>query len=295
MKRTRIGLGVVGVVVWFLASAGSGAAQAPDEQAPDEPPRSGQTGADPALPEMSEDELDDAAARQHFVAARGLYDIGRFEDAAREFQEAYRLSRRAELLYNIYVAHRDAGHRGEATAALRDYLREMPDAPDRVNLAARLESLEAQLADEEQATAREAELQRQADQVEAERRARDAAAAGDDGVNLAPWIVAGAGGLVMIAGAVFGIVALAETSSLEEQCPDGLCPASYVGLEDDRSSARTFVTLSDWLLLGGGVVLAAGVVWGLLTLGGDSEDAGAPTASAACGPTGCMATVGAGF
>ena len=47
-------------------------------------------------------------ARAHFQLGRTLYDGGRFEEAAREFVQAYELSHRAQLLYNIFLAWRDA-------------------------------------------------------------------------------------------------------------------------------------------------------------------------------------------
>src|ERR1700755_2827158 len=47
-------------------------------------------------------------ARAHFRLARAYYDNGDFAQAGIEFEEAYRISQRAALLYNIYLAHRDA-------------------------------------------------------------------------------------------------------------------------------------------------------------------------------------------
>src|SRR4051794_20172946 len=52
----------------------------------------------------------DMEARQHFMIGKTLYDAGRFQQAAEEFDSAYQLSKRPQLLYNVYVAHREAGN-----------------------------------------------------------------------------------------------------------------------------------------------------------------------------------------
>ena len=57
---------------------------------------------------------DDGAAnddegRVHFRLGTAYYESGRFRQAAAEYQQAYDLSRRPALLYNIFLAWRDAG------------------------------------------------------------------------------------------------------------------------------------------------------------------------------------------
>lgn len=84
----------------------------------------------------------DEEARVHFRVGRAYYDSGRFAEAATEFEAAYRMSNRAQLLYNIFVAHRDAGNLGPAIDALRRYLDLVPNADDRDQLRARLSSME---------------------------------------------------------------------------------------------------------------------------------------------------------
>src|SRR5262245_52034956 len=86
----------------------------------------------------------DEEARKHFQIGKLLLDSGRFQEATTEFESAYRLSGRPQLLYNLYIAHRDAGNTDKAVEALRGYLEKVPDAPDRINLEARLASLEEQ-------------------------------------------------------------------------------------------------------------------------------------------------------
>ncbi|MEM9188136.1 MAG: hypothetical protein AAGF12_03110 [Myxococcota bacterium] len=278
------------VLIATLGTPASALAQeAPPDPAPEASPAPEEEEQDPSM-NMAESHLDDAAARQHFVAGRSLYDVGNFENAAVEFEEAYRLSNRPELLYNIYVAHRDAGNTRQARDSLASYLEAMDDPPDRVNLEARLQALDTRVAEEE----RNAQERAEAEARERERQRREAlAAAEQDQFNIAPWIVTGIGGAALIAGAITGILALGATSSLEDDCPNDRCPQGF-DLEGERDSARTLVILTDYLLLAGGIVAAAGLTWGLLTLGGGDEGE-APTASAFCGPGGCAASLEMGF
>lgn len=87
----------------------------------------------------------DAEARRRFRLAQAHYDNGDFERAAEGFEEAYRLSRRPQLLYNTYVAYRDAQMLPNAVDALRRYLEAVPNAPDGDQLRARLERMEEAL------------------------------------------------------------------------------------------------------------------------------------------------------
>jgi hypothetical protein len=122
--------------------------------------------------------------------------------------------------------------------------------------------------------------------------------------SVAPWVVMGVGGAMLAAGAITGVVALGKTSDLERECPNDVCPFGF-DLEKARSDARSFVRLTDALVIGGGVVAAGGFTWWLL-----SRDDGKaaekksmqgirrprlemPTAG--CSPTGCGAAWGGTF
>ena len=103
------------------------------------------------------------------------------------------------------------------------------------------------------------------------------------GKSVAPWVLVGAGGAMLVAGTITGIVALGKTSSIASACPQDTCPSTF-DLDGARSSARTFVGLTDVLLIAGGVVAAGGLTWGLLSGGTSSQ--GKPRISAVCGVTG---------
>ncbi len=138
--------------------------------------------------------------------------------------------------------------------------------------------------------------------------------------SIAPWVVAGIGGAMMAVGAVTGVMALGKESDIKDACPNDRCPSSF-DLAGAQSSAKTMVGVTDVLLIGGGVVAAAGLTWGFLSLGSTPKAATTPAGptgpvlspppvgsrgttrdhastraplfsvpafSASCGPTGCM-------
>ncbi len=97
------------------------------------------------------------------------------------------------------------------------------------------------------------------------------------GPSVAPWIVAGVGVAMLGGGTVTGILSLGKTKDIERACPDNVCPRGF-DLAGARSSARTFVTVTDVLLIGGGIVTAGGLGWGLLFNKGGVEEKTAPSA-----------------
>lgn len=123
----------------------------------------------------------------------------------------------------------------------------------------------------------------------------------EGGGNVAPWIMIGVGGAMILGGAVTGIVALGKTSDIADKCPGDVCPRN-VDLESDRSDAKTFVRITDVLLIGGGIVTAGGLGWLLLSRNGEKEPPKAAAAAAGskfsiplpvagCGPDGCRASM----
>ena len=126
------------------------------------------------------------------------------------------------------------------------------------------------------------------------------AAAERNGPSAGPWIVMGIGGAMLVGGAVTGIVALGKTQDIEDKCPADVCPKSF-DLDSERSSAKTFVRITDVLLIGGGVVTLGGLTWLLIDRGGRGEKEPAKPAARAgasipmpafgCGPDGCRAAV----
>jgi tetratricopeptide (TPR) repeat protein len=87
----------------------------------------------------------DQLAREHFLRGRDAFSQGDFALAAREFDQAYQLSHRPQLLYNIGSAYERLHNWNEANIALQRYLQLVPDAPDRAEVEARLRIIEMEL------------------------------------------------------------------------------------------------------------------------------------------------------
>lgn len=239
----------------------------------------------------------DAQARARFRVGQSLYETGRFQEAATEFAAAYQLSQRPQLLFNLYVAYRDASDIPHATEALRNYLAAMPaDIDDRLNLEARLRSMEAVVAQQQQDQQARQDAANQPQPVATPAQTAAIAEPMNESRELpAPethrspvgLIVAGVGGALLVTGAITGVLAMGKVRDLESVCVNGLCPQSAV---ETRDSARTLVTITDVMLIGGGVLTVGGFAYWLF---GPKQTETAPSASASafCNGSSCMVSV----
>lgn len=122
---------------WLLAALSCahalGAPLAVAAQAPNEAP-----------PARAGREADDARARELYVIGDEFYANGRYEAAEEAFAEAYRLSGRPLLLFNLANAQERSGRWPEAAQNLRRY-REHAPAAEHAELDARLIALERRI------------------------------------------------------------------------------------------------------------------------------------------------------
>ncbi|HEX8951025.1 MAG TPA: tetratricopeptide repeat protein [Polyangia bacterium] len=83
-------------------------------------------------------------AKAHFATGEVNYEHGRFADAAREFEEAYRLSGKAPLLYNVGKSYDGANDFARALDAYQRFLAAAPPTnPDRDFATRRVELLQS--------------------------------------------------------------------------------------------------------------------------------------------------------
>ena len=101
----------------------------------------------PSLPANSLDH----AARITFEAGREAFARGDYEVAFSRFRQAYELSGRPALLYNIAVALDRLRRDAEALAKFREYLEAVPSAPNRAEVEARTRVLERAVAERQAA------------------------------------------------------------------------------------------------------------------------------------------------
>jgi len=93
----------------------------------------------------------DEEAHGLFEAGSVAFRAGRFDAALDYFEQAYELSHRPELLFNIGQAHDRLRHDVEALDAFRRYRAALPNADGAEGLDARIAVLEAALAADETA------------------------------------------------------------------------------------------------------------------------------------------------
>ncbi len=82
-------------------------------------------------------------AKSHFHTGEIYYERSEYPAAAHEFEEAYRISKRPELLYNMGKSYDGQGDHARALAAYRRFLTAVASSPDRPTVQARVTALGA--------------------------------------------------------------------------------------------------------------------------------------------------------
>jgi tetratricopeptide (TPR) repeat protein len=83
----------------------------------------------PALAQKPPTAQQRRAAKAHFQQGKAYYEAGAWDDAAREYEQAYELVALPELLFNIGQAYRLKGDKPKAIAAYQRYLDKLPEGP----------------------------------------------------------------------------------------------------------------------------------------------------------------------
>jgi hypothetical protein len=97
--------------------------------------------ATPALGQDSADEL----GRRHFESGEAYFKVSDYDNALREFTQAYELSKRPEVLISIATVHERMAHLREAVAALEQYLAAAPEGKDADTMRIRVDNLKKRL------------------------------------------------------------------------------------------------------------------------------------------------------
>jgi tetratricopeptide (TPR) repeat protein len=211
-------------------------------------------------------ESDMARAKELFENGQILYQEGRYEQAIQAWEEAYRLSGRAELLYNVSSAYEKAGKYREAIDALNKY-RVYAKADERETLDRRIRALEERLA------AAPATPVKPADPVVTPvvtapvEPVAPVEPAKDGGFRVLPAVLIGTGAVGLGTGGVFALQVGSAMDEIRGSCVEGdagyLCPSSAQPASDKRDSAALISTIGFGV---GGALTAAGL--GLLVAGG---------------------------
>lgn len=229
--------------------AGSSQAEAPaPEQA--EPTENGpQANTAPSAPaeasamgataKLSEDEQ---RARDAFRRGDQLYLEGDYSGAVKAFEEAYALSGRIEMLFNLANTFERLGNYSAASVALRGYIPHSPPA-QRAALEKRLERFEQLAQDKELAD------------ENAHKASQEFPVRQTVGIGLLTL-----GGAALITGTAFAISDGKTRKNLDEICVEGelgrLCPEDA---EMDLQQDKTYSIVADVSFAAGAILTAAGL------------------------------------
>ncbi|HJL15512.1 MAG TPA: hypothetical protein RMH99_07655 [Sandaracinaceae bacterium LLY-WYZ-13_1] len=219
----------------------------------------------------------DEAARLTFESAREAFIAGDYETALARFRQAYELSARPGLLYNIAQTLDRLRRDEETVEALRAYLEAMPDAPNRAEVESRIRVIESNMVergDDEDPDASDAETE-EATTASTGAGASSAPPPEDEGGGgLHPAFFLSAGGLALAGGGltVWAGLETVDRNDLYTNAPAGTPAGEVQALYDD---ALTYQTLTNVFIATTATFGAAAVVLAIFTdwdaFGGDDE------------------------
>lgn len=224
----------------------------------------------------------DEEAHLSFELGRRHYERGEFLEAGEAFERSHGYSGRSELLYNAYIAYRDANDDANAARTLRLYLEAVEETTEpRVVLEGRLDALEAGLAqgtpnEEEELQEVPAGPASDADSVHSEQ---------ESATPIGAVVLTLAGAAAVVSGVISGVITRGIQSDITAQCPDHTC-VNVADHQADIDRGRRFARTTDALLFGGGALVLGGVLWWVL--GGSDSDEESTRVTAVCADTGCQ-------
>lgn len=197
----------------------------------------------------------DREARSRFAAGQEAFAAGNYERALEDFEQAYTLSQRSGLLYNIAVTADRMRRDARALEAFRAYLAAEPDTDRRTEVEARIAFLEDALAAPEP----------EPDPIDAP--PTEAPPPSSGGVHPASIGVLIGAGALFVSFAVFAGLSEMEDQSLASSCGRDTfanCTPSQVG------TLEAFNIVADVSWIAGTAAAVAGLVM-LFVLPGESE------------------------
>jgi len=222
------------------------------------------------------DEADDVRARELAESAQRHFDLGEYEEAIAEYREAYQLSPRPGLLYNLAQAFRLQGDCLTATRMYRNYLRLEPDSKMRALVEQHLATL-AECAAQREAAGASAAIDEGSEGIEEPPPPEPEIAPPPDAVveppprragrpgrtrRIAGLVTIAAGGVAAAAGGYFALDAMRAADEVSQGYADG---AAWPDLEPIDARGRRSEMLGIGLLATGAAAIAAGAT--LYTLG----------------------------
>jgi hypothetical protein len=211
------------------------------------------------------------AAKGLYMAGKTSYDEGNYPEAINLWQGAFKRDCTAPLLlYNLANAYEKQGDRylKGAVVSLETYLSRQPNSPNRGTIEKRIENLKQRIHDIEKANT--------VSKVPTSSSSSPPPPGSSDGggppppppskgPGIAPWLVVGAGGALVLTGTIFYIIGAGNVSDAETQCSNrSSCPQS---IADKGNSGRSQETVGGIMLGVGLAAVGGGLAWFFLTKG----------------------------
>jgi tetratricopeptide (TPR) repeat protein len=197
-----------------------------------------------------------ARALALYEQSRERYELGDYAEAAALLRRAHAILPEANLLYNLARAYGNLGDFERAIDAYERFLEAAPESDLRETIEARIANYREVLAERrEQERARERERRLALERARSESR---------DGPNPAPWILAGSGGGVLLAGTVLGAFSLSARNEAEDD-------PSFSSAKESSDRAVALGWSANGAFILGGLLTIIGVVWGIVEVAGGSD------------------------
>jgi hypothetical protein len=226
---------------------------------------------------------DQKGAKGAFDAGQASYDVADYATTVTYWRDAYRRDCTAHMmLLNLARVYEAKGDRAEAVNALETYVQRKPDDVNAGQIQRRIQNLKAQMAAASPAPVAAPPPVQPVQAAQPVPLAAAAPPAAEPGASvepppppsgkkaIGPIIVASAGGVVAIVGAVVMLSGSKKIQDAEAICPNRQCPvvpstdpkaAEIAKAKDDGNAGRTEVTRGA-IIAGAGVVIGVGgLIW----------------------------------
>jgi hypothetical protein len=210
---------------------------------------------------------DSEAAHSAFLLGQRFFNEADYGSALHNFVDAYKIDcTKTELLLTIARANELGGNKAEAVHALETYLQRAqsvdPEAKNQIQK--RIDNLKALIASQTPSATAPVPVPPPTETAPPPPTATTAIPPPpppqEGGHTAAPWIVTGIGGAALIAGVVILLVGHSNYENALKSCPMNVCPKMSPEIADGNS-ALSLQHVGVGVLIGGGAVAAAGLIW----------------------------------
>ena len=227
----------------------------------------------------------DELAHKHFESGAAYLEQSDYESALREFNKAYELSKRAEILLNVATVNERMNKLKDAIAALEQYLAAAPQGEHAETVRIRVENLKKRVSSEPAAPA---PTPASSSVTPPPPSTAPSPSPSPPPTTSAPsrapaYVLFATGGALAIGSVVTGILAKSEHSSAEETCSPNCT--------DDQLSTGRALAVTSTVLTGAAVVAASvGAVLFFGASGSEHASTATPRVAVGATPLGVSAT-----